>query len=86
MLLSFGFTLKIPSSFSRDVDRLRNYSRTVLDALKSLAVIRTRHSTVKIKRPVSEALRQVVGKGSILVIGDPGSGKSAVISVWLSFC
>lgn len=85
MLLSFGFTLKIPSSFSRDVDRLRNYSRTVLDALKSLAVIRTRHSTVKIKRPVSEALRQVVEQGSILVIGDPGSGKSAVISDLVEF-
>jgi hypothetical protein len=79
-LLSAGFALKIPIGLGSDVERLRAYSRTIHEAVKSLSVIKSKAGTLKIRRPTSEVLGQVVEQGSILVTGEPGSGKSAVLT------
>jgi len=78
-LLKSGFDLKTLRSYETDVEKLCSYSKQTLDALRHLAQIRTGITTLKVNRACTEALRQAAEEGSVLVVGEPGTGKSGTL-------
>lgn len=79
LLLDAGFRLKAARSYREDIERLGKYSATTSDALAQFAQIHVGSATVKIQRPYATALKQAAEEGSILVVGEPGAGKSGVL-------
>jgi signal recognition particle GTPase len=78
-LLSKGISLKSIRSYQKDIEQLRQYSNATSRALSEFSEIRVGDETVKIHRPVTQALKNAAEKGSLLVIGEPGAGKSGAI-------
>ncbi len=76
VLLKAGLKLKAVRSYRNDIDKLKEYSLTTFDALTHLAQIRVGNTVIKIRRPSIEALRHAAEENSILVVGEPGAGKS----------
>lgn len=78
-VINAGLELRSTQSYQNDIDRLRQYSITNFEALAHLAQINVGSASVKIKRHCSTALMQTVENGSILIVGEPGSGKSGAL-------
>jgi len=78
-LLNHGFDLNAPRSYEEDIERLQRYSQRTLDALVHLAQLRVGSKTIKIHRACTEALKQATERQSVLVVGEPGAGKSGVL-------
>jgi hypothetical protein len=78
-LLDQNISIKAPRSYQADIERLREYSSLTHQALADLSTIRVGDRTVKIDRPASTALRTAAEQNSVVVVGDPGSGKSGVL-------
>ena len=75
-LLDAGFDIKIPRSFEADINRLRSQSRQTSKALDHLAQIQIGSTTIKIDRACTQALKQAAEQQSLVVVGEPGAGKS----------
>jgi len=78
-LLKTGLDLKASRSYEEDIERLRRHSQQTLDALASYAQIRVGSTTIKIRRACTEALKQGAEERSVLVVGEPGVGKSVAL-------
>jgi hypothetical protein len=78
-LLASHINIKAPRSYRSDIKRLRQQSASTLEALQDLSTIRVGKNTVKIQRPSSEALRRATEEDSIVVVGEPGAGKSGTL-------
>lgn len=78
-LLNAGIALKTPRSYQKDIERIREYSATTFAALSHLAQIQVGTSAIKIRRPSTEALKRAAEENSILVVGEPGAGKSGAL-------
>ncbi|GIX08262.1 MAG: hypothetical protein KatS3mg115_2665 [Candidatus Poribacteria bacterium] len=78
-LLNAGLPLKVLRSYQNDVEKLRRYSETTVDALAHLSRIRVGPTTIKIRRVCTQDLRQAAEGNSILVVGEPGAGKSGAL-------
>jgi hypothetical protein len=78
-LLNAGLQLKGPRSYQSDIESLRQYSATTVNALAHLAEIRVGPTAITIERPSTEALRKAAEEDSILVVGEPGAGKSGAL-------
>lgn len=74
-----GISLKPARSYRDDIERLKQYSRSTADVLSEFSKIRVGDTEVKIPRPVIKSLQDAATKGSLLVVGEPGAGKSGVI-------
>jgi hypothetical protein len=72
-----------PKSYRADIERLKEHSRTSLALLKELAQLPGETEPFSIKRSCSPALADAAFKGSLLITGDPGSGKSGLL-YWLA--
>jgi hypothetical protein len=79
VLLDAGLELRAAPSYREDIERLRASSGATLDALARLAEIRLGTVTLKIDRASTSALRAAAEVGSLLVVGEPGTGKSGAI-------
>lgn len=79
LLLHAGIDLQAVRSYPNDIERLRAYSQTTADALANLARIRVGAAEVKIQRRSTEELRRTVEEDSLLVVGEPGAGKSGAL-------
>jgi hypothetical protein len=79
LLLHAGIELQVVRSYRNDIERLRAYSRTTADALANLARIRVGATEVKIQRHSTEELRRAAEEDSLLVVGEPGAGKSGAL-------
>lgn len=75
-LVQRGIQIGPHRGFEADIARLRELAVAVTAALAQLAEIRIGETTIKIDRAVAPALRTAAATGSVVVIGDPGSGKS----------
>jgi hypothetical protein len=62
--------------YEADIARLRSLAASITNALEQLAEIRIGQTTIKIERPVASSIRSAAASGSVVVVGDPGSGKS----------
>ncbi len=78
-LLQAGLQLKTLRSYQDDIEKLREYSAITFAALAPLAEIRVGSTAIKIQRPTSEALCSAAEENSILVVGEPGAGKSGAL-------
>jgi hypothetical protein len=78
-LLNAGLQLKATRSFRHDIETLSEYSATTFETLAHLAEIRVGRTVIKIERQSTEVLSRVVNENSILVVGEPGSGKSGAL-------
>lgn len=78
-LAASNVRIKAPQSYRADIEKLRHHSVTTLQALSDLSMIRVGERVIKIDRPSSAALRNAAEEQSIVVVGDPGAGKSGVL-------
>ena len=74
-----GINLRAARSYRADVDRLCRYSRRVEDALASTSAIRQGGRVIHVDRPVVATLVAEADGASLLVVGEPGAGKSSVL-------
>jgi DNA replication protein DnaC len=78
-LLTAGIRVKAPSSYRKDIAQLRAQSEQTLRALQELSTIRVGEHVVKIQRPSTQSLRSAVEQTSVVVVGEPGAGKSGAM-------
>jgi hypothetical protein len=78
-LLDAGFELVSSPSYLLDIRSLREYTRITLDSLDHLATLAVHGRPVRIQRAVTEHLRVQAMKHSLVVVGEPGAGKSGVL-------
>lgn len=79
-LINKQVRLKATRSYQQDIQRLRQYSNSTLKLLKDLSIITMgKDKAIKIDRPSSKSLRDASEKNSIVVVGEPGSGKSGAL-------
>jgi hypothetical protein len=75
-LLAAGSSLNVPRSFEPDLAKLREITKRTEDALSDLAKIRVANKVVQIDRAVTREIERISTAQSILVVGEPGAGKS----------
>ncbi|MGV8174815.1 MAG: hypothetical protein ACP5OU_03855, partial [Methanothrix sp.] len=78
-LLKVGIELQSAKSYRNDIEKLKEQSRLIFESLAYLSRIRVGSREVKIQRPCTEALRRAAEVNSILVVGEPGAGKSGAL-------
>ncbi len=74
-----SFALTSTPSYQGDITALRRYTQLTLSSLDNLATLVIDRREIRIERPVTQYLRQEAEKQSLVVIGDPGAGKSGVL-------
>jgi hypothetical protein len=79
-LLAAGVQLAAPPSYRKDVARLREYSEHVRQQLNDYEVTRVAGQQVHIERECTNVVINAGRSGSLLLVGEPGAGKSAVIN------
>jgi hypothetical protein len=82
-LLKEGVDVEAPRSYRADIDKLNAHSKTSLALLRDLALLRTGHEFFSIERRCTSAFVDAALKGSLLITGEPGSGKSGLL-YWLA--
>ena len=78
-LLAKGIPLKAPLDYRTDVTRLREYSERTRKHLTDYESIRVNCKSIHVERSCTDAVVHAARDGSLLIVGEPGSGKSAVI-------
>jgi hypothetical protein len=79
LLSQEGISLKPARSYQGDIEQLQQYSRSTAHVLSEFSKIRVGNTEVKIPRPVINSLQAAANEGSLLVVGEPGAGKSGVL-------
>lgn len=79
-LSAANLALNSPASYREDIAKLKAYSAETIESLSRLAEIRIGATvTVKIIRRSTKDLEAAATAGSLLVIGEPGAGKSGAL-------
>jgi len=76
VLIDATYDLNAPRSYRADIDRLSRHSQDTFARFDNLATIDVGRSKVKIDRPCTAALTAVAQDTSLVVVGEPGAGKS----------
>jgi hypothetical protein len=80
VLISSGIDLKSPRSYRPDIEKLKHLSLSTLQNLSSLSEIRIGATqVVKLSRDSTTELRTAALSGSLVVVGQPGAGKSGAL-------
>jgi hypothetical protein len=79
-LLAEGVPLAAPPSYRKDVENLRAYSERVQTQLSDYEATIVAGAQVRIERQCTDAVVSAARIGSLLIVGEPGAGKSAVIN------
>ncbi|MBB4373749.1 hypothetical protein GGD63_006577 [Bradyrhizobium sp. cir1] len=75
-----GVRLRAAPTYRLDVERLRNYSARVQAHLTQYEETRVGDVEIKIERDCTAATVEAASDGSLVLVGEPGAGKSAVVS------
>jgi hypothetical protein len=75
-----NIALTAPPSFGADVEAVRRYSERVQSHLSQYEETKVGETRVQIDRPCIRAVTDAALDGSLLLVGGPGAGKSAVLS------
>jgi hypothetical protein len=75
-----GIKLKAAPSFQSDIEKLATYSERVEAHLRQYEETVVSNVRVNIERKCVDALIEAARKDSLLLVGEPGAGKSAVVS------
>ena len=80
-LLSRGVHLRAPRKYRNDIERLRTHSNAIAGTLASYEFIEVAHGAeVTIDRDCQAQIRKAADDGPLLVVGEPGAGKSGVLN------
>lgn len=79
LLLDVGILLKAVRSYREDIAKLTEYSLSVSELLSDLSSIRVGRNTVKVTRSSTQALREAAKQADLVVVSDPGAGKSGAL-------
>jgi len=79
-LVDLGVRLGAPPSYMQDVQTLVAYSDRIRSHLESYEKTAVHQFEAKIKRRCTDAVLQAAEVESLLLVGEPGAGKSAVVS------
>lgn len=72
--------LSAPPSFERDINKLKEHSAQIANDLRPYEVIEKADGFIRITRECQATALAAAQEGSLLLIGEPGAGKSAVIN------
>lgn len=72
--------LKAPPIYDQDIRSLKEHSEETAHALKRYESIEQSAGKIRIPRECQNAVLAAAEQGSLLIIGEPGAGKSAVIN------
>lgn len=78
-LLSRGIPVKSARSYRRDIERLAQLTTTTRQQLTDSSRILVGPAEVRIMRASTDALKTAVETTSIIVVGEPGAGKSGAL-------
>ena len=78
-LESQGAQLATSLQLRSDVEKLRGLTRRTMRSLEHLARLRALPHDLSIKRSVTKVIEERASSTSLLIIGDPGAGKSGVL-------
>jgi len=78
-LESQGIQLATSLQLRSDVEKLRGLTRRTMRSLEHLARLRALPNDLSIKRSVTRVIEERASSSSLLIIGDPGAGKSGVL-------
>lgn len=84
LLAILGRLANAPPAFADDVTRLLTVTAKALDRLRDLSVLRLGTTSLKIARPAVRALAAAADEGSLVVVGEPGAGKSGALHDFVS--
>jgi hypothetical protein len=79
LVLEGGVRLAVAPSFRVDVEKLKAHSGTEFQRVGRFRTLRAPEGDISIDRYVTDAVVAAATKGSLLITGEPGSGKSAVL-------
>lgn len=79
VLLEKGVAVKVPRSYRSDIEKLQAYTARSMEFLSDLSKIDAGAVQVRIRRECTTALLDAALRNSVLVIGDPGAGKSGAL-------
>ena len=79
ILLRAGFELKVAHSYQADIQRLRQISVKSESTLSDLGKIHVGRVVVKMDRAVTHEIKRLSHAGPLLVVGEPGAGKSGAL-------
>lgn len=80
-LMGRGISLLPPPDFRRDIERLRTHSAAIAETLERFEVIEAvEGNRVTIVRECQDAVRSAAKGGPLLIVGEPGAGKSGVLN------
>jgi hypothetical protein len=74
-----GIPLRTIPSYQPDIDALRSYTATRLQYLERFSRLTVSGQTVTIARPVVSDLRGFARQGHVVIVGEPGAGKSGCL-------
>jgi hypothetical protein len=74
-----GIGIRTPRSYWEDIGRLRSFSQSKLSLVRGLSVLTVGSAEVKIDRASTVAIRSAAEDGSLVVVGEPGAGKSGAL-------
>ena len=81
VLIGYGASLAAPPNYIHDVEKLKKHSVETAEALDRYEVIEaTEGNRVTIQRECQPLIEAATKDGSLLVVGEPGSGKSGVLN------
>ena len=78
-LLAKGIPLKAPLDYRADVTKVREYSKRTRQHLTNYDSIQVSGRSIHVERNCTDAVVHAARDGSLLIVGEPGSGKSSVI-------
>jgi hypothetical protein len=79
LLIDASYELRAARSYREDIECLRERSQAAIDQLEPRATIDVGIARVKINRRCTAALALAALEDSIIVVGEPGSGKSVAL-------
>ena len=79
-LMATGVSLAASPTYRADVVRLQAYSERVRKQLSDYEITKVADAQIRIERKCTDAVINAARVGSLLIVGEPGAGKSAVIS------
>lgn len=80
-LMGRGLALLPPPDFRHDIEALQAHSRAVAESLTRYEVVEAvAGAQVTIERECQAAIRKAAATGPLLIVGEPGAGKSGVLN------
>jgi len=77
--ISAGIRVRTPRGYREDVERLRRHSAMIAERLADNSSISLGGTRVEIARPYVNEIRGLTEDGNLLVVGEPGAGKSGAM-------